>query len=76
MSGWYFQVMGETIGPISTAELRERAMNGQISDDTLIRKDGVANWVSADRVAGLFDQSQPTAVVSSNAVQQQMKCAA
>lgn len=55
MTNWYFQLMGDTIGPLSGAELRERAINGQITADTLISRDGTDKWIFADRVNGLLD---------------------
>jgi hypothetical protein len=55
---WYFQVMGDIVGPLSAAELREKAASGDIDRDTLIRK-GEGDWVRAERVRGLFTQVPP-----------------
>ena len=54
---WYYQIMGETIGPVHAAMLRELAGNGVISLDTLVRRGANSDWVSASRVKGLFDQN-------------------
>lgn len=45
--------MGNVVGPISSAELRDRAAHGQIDADTMVAKDVPENWVRADRVTGL-----------------------
>ena len=55
MANWYFQLMGTTIGPISDTKLRENALKGQITAETLIRRDGTDRSVTADRVNGLLD---------------------
>ncbi len=49
--------MGEEIGPISAKELKDAAESGAISPDTLVRKAGMDDWVTADRVKGLFTPS-------------------
>ena len=51
---WYFQMMDDTVGPLTGGELRERALQGQISPETLVSKDGTDRWVTADRVQGLL----------------------
>ena len=65
---WYFQMMGETVGPLTGGELRERALQGQISGETLIGKDGSDRWVRADRVQGLMDA--PTDVELATSIQE------
>ncbi len=55
MANWYFQVMGDAIGPLTSVELRERALSGQIGPETLISRDDTDQWVTADRVSGLLD---------------------
>jgi len=53
-SQWVYQVMGDEVGPISSAELRDLAQRGAISVDTLVRKAPDDAWISAERVQGLF----------------------
>jgi hypothetical protein len=53
-SSWYFQSLGNVIGPISSTELRQRAALGQIDANTLVAKDAPERWVRADRVTGLI----------------------
>jgi hypothetical protein len=52
---FYYQVMGEIFGPMSGIELRDKAMAGDISADTLVRIDEDGNWVLAARLKNLFD---------------------
>ena len=56
---WFFQLMGAEMGPVSSAELKRRAEQGQIQPDTLIRNGKNAQWHTAVRVKGLFCESQP-----------------
>lgn len=56
---WYYQIMGEEIGPLTSDELRTHAQEHRISLDTLVRKGLQGRWVSADRVRGLLDSKQP-----------------
>lgn len=56
-SEWYFQVMGEMVGPVSAAELKAQAENGTIGPDTLIRRSAEGKWVSASQVQGLVLQA-------------------
>lgn len=53
-SEWFYQVMGNPVGPVSSAELRNLAQHGAISRDTLVRKAPGSAWVLAERVQGLF----------------------
>lgn len=62
---WYFQVMGEEHGPVSSAQLKALARSGRISQDTFVKKGPDGNWVSAASVQGLFDPDVPVAAVPS-----------
>ncbi len=46
--------MGNTIGPMSSVELRMRALQGQITADTPVAKDFPDKWSRADKVSGLM----------------------
>jgi hypothetical protein len=52
-SEWFYQVMGEQVGPLSSAELLALAQRGSITYDTPVRKGTNGNWGSAARVKGL-----------------------
>lgn len=51
---WYFQVMGQELGPLSGGELKAKVTNGQVQPDTLIRKGVDGKWLFAAKVKGLF----------------------
>lgn len=51
---WYFQAMGQELGPLSVGELKAKVANGQIQPDTLVRKTAEGKWVFASKVKGLF----------------------
>jgi hypothetical protein len=54
MAEWFYQVMGEEVGPVSGLDLRDLAQRGIIDRSTLVRKAPDGDWVLADRVQGLF----------------------
>ena len=54
MREWYFQAMGQELGPLSVAELKAKVANGQIQPDTFVRKTVEGKWVIAGKVKGLF----------------------
>ena len=51
---WYFQVMGQELGPLSVGELKAKVANGQIQPDTLVRKSAEGKWIFGGKVKGLF----------------------
>jgi hypothetical protein len=61
-SNWYFQSLGNVIGPISSTELRQRVSQGQIDANTMVAKDEPDRWVRADRVTGLIGPPGPHTV--------------
>ena len=66
-SQWYYLVNNEQQGPVSSAELKQMATAGQIQPDTLIWKEGLDDWVSAQRIKGLFDAATETSSVEMTA---------
>ena len=57
---WYFQMMGAEIGPLTSAELKEKVQLGQIQPDTLIRSGQDGKWIPADRWKGLLPAKEET----------------
>lgn len=57
---WYFQVMGAEIGPLTSAELKEKVQIGQIQPDTLVRSGTDGKWIPADRWKGLLPSKEET----------------
>jgi len=60
MSQWYYQLLGEVVGPFSWEQLQEKAVAGDIEPGTLVRQGTEGQWQEASTVAGLFG-SQPAA---------------
>lgn len=57
---WYFQAMGEVIGPVTSVQLKDRVEHGQIQADTLIRLGDDGKWRMAASVKGLFAGPPPS----------------
>ena len=58
---WYFQMMGQDIGPLSAAELKSKVSTGQIQPDTLVRKGADGKWIFGGNVKGLFPEPPKSA---------------
>jgi hypothetical protein len=54
---FFYQVMGDVFGPITGVELRERAADGDVAIDTLVRIGSDGQWVHARRLKNLFDDN-------------------
>lgn len=52
---WFYQVLGATVGPVTSAELKLRCTKGQIAPDTPIRMGADGRWQAADHIKGLLD---------------------
>ena len=55
---WHIVVDGDQVGPLGDAEVRDRLRQSQINSDTLVWKEGFADWVKLSTVPEL---SAPTA---------------
>jgi hypothetical protein len=58
-AGWYYAQGGQRSGPVSTIRLRQMASAGALQPNDLVWKQGLADWISAREVDGLFDRSLP-----------------
>ena len=54
MSDWYYQVMGEMMGPTSLDELRKKVEEGEVLSETFVREGAKGQWLPASRVEALF----------------------
>ncbi len=54
---FYYQVMGDVFGPISGVVLREKAVAGDVTTETLVRVGEQGEWVHARRLSNLFDEN-------------------
>jgi hypothetical protein len=59
--GWFYQVIGQEIGPVAFTELQQLARDGKISPETLVRRAEGSRWLLAERVSGLFDFTEDRA---------------
>src|SRR5690349_25171905 len=55
---WYYAQDDEQKGPISGTDLRQLASSGKLSAEDLVWKEGMAEWVPAQKVKGLFLESK------------------
>ncbi|MFZ4733093.1 MAG: GYF domain-containing protein [Pirellulales bacterium] len=56
---WHYAIGGERFGPIEPEELRGLAAAGRLAPDDLVWKPGLAEWVAARSVRGLFPGPVP-----------------
>jgi hypothetical protein len=47
---WYYESQGQTCGPVEEGELRSMMRSGQLRGNTLLWKEGFAEWTPANRV--------------------------
>lgn len=53
---WHYSRNGKQHGPVSVNELRELAADGQLQRDDLVWREGMTDWMPAEKVKGLFDE--------------------
>ncbi len=63
---YHYSRNGQSLGPVPVEALRQLAATGQITPNDLVWREGLAEWVPAGRLKGLF---APAATDSSAAVQ-------
>lgn len=64
MSTWYYSIDGQQFGPISTDEIKNK-LSSELPSDTLVWKEGMANWAAARTVTELtFTPQQPMSTPS------------
>ena len=63
---WFVANKGQRTGPWTTEQLRAGAKDGKVLPDTLIWREGLAKWVAARQVQGLFDATLLQAQAISN----------
>lgn len=55
--GWHLAIGGETVGPISEAEVRERFAAGEIDKDTSVWQEGFEDWLPLSEVTAFSDMA-------------------
>lgn len=58
---WYYSRDGARTGPLSPSELKRAADSGHFTRTDFVWKEGLAEWVPAARVKGLFPEAPPPA---------------
>jgi TM2 domain-containing membrane protein YozV len=61
---WHYAVGDEQYGPVTLVELRGMLRSGQVMDDDLVWKDGMADWVPLSSIAELKAVSKPGVVTT------------
>ena len=52
---WYVEHNGKTVGPATSAQLKQLATTGKINRETRVKLGGEGEWTQAARVKGLFE---------------------
>ena len=53
---WKYRKDGQDFGPVTSGQLKQMAASGQLAPDDLIWKEGLTDWLPAERLQGLsFD---------------------
>src|SRR4051812_42615913 len=50
---WYYQVLGQQIGPMTFLDLQQQVRDGKVTPETLVRRAPKGRWLSAEQVTGL-----------------------
>jgi predicted Zn finger-like uncharacterized protein len=55
---WHIVVDGEQVGPLSASDIRARQARGEITGDTYIWREGMADWLKLSAVTDFADSAQ------------------
>jgi GYF domain 2 len=55
---WYCTILGQDLGPLSFAELRELVRAGTLSRGDRVRAEGAHAWERAESIVGLFHEER------------------
>jgi len=61
MSDWYYAVNNEQKGPVSEADLKGQLAANRIPADSLVWKDGMANWTPANELPAFASRAAASA---------------
>lgn len=59
MPDWYYSRNNEQTGPLTAAQLKSLAANGELNAEDFVWNETMTEWLPAKRVRGLFPQAQP-----------------
>lgn len=54
---WYYTEQGQPFGPVSPEQLKELVKSGRLQPSDLVWKVGMAKWLAASQVKGLFPET-------------------
>jgi hypothetical protein len=57
---WFYSIDGRSIGPVSMAKLKRLARSGKLLPEDVVWKKGMADWVEAGSLPGLFRGGRAT----------------
>ena len=58
---WFYGRGGQQTGPVSSIEMRELVMRGQITPTDMVWREGMPNWIPAHQAADILPPSQAAA---------------
>ncbi|MDP1561117.1 MAG: DUF4339 domain-containing protein [Pirellulaceae bacterium] len=61
---WYYKKQGRKLGPFTDAQLKALVDHGKLQPYDSVWKEGMKDWVPADRISGLFPGDVSTAATS------------
>jgi hypothetical protein len=56
---WYYTDQGQRLGPVSPEQLKQLATSGRLRPSDMVWKQGMAQWVAANQIKGLFSAATP-----------------
>ena len=63
---WYYAAGNKQLGPVSSVELKRLAGDGALQPESLVWREGLAEWTAANNVRGLFDADAKPAAAAEN----------
>ncbi|MCH8921866.1 MAG: DUF1559 domain-containing protein [Planctomycetes bacterium] len=59
-ANWFLRIDGQSVGPFSAGQLKQKAKSGELAQDGIVRKGESGSWLLASKVEGLFPQLEET----------------
>jgi len=57
---WYVGIKGQRSGPFTSSQVRQMAARGELGPSDVVWREGMANWVAASTIRGLFGEPATT----------------
>src|SRR6185312_13426904 len=62
---WFYAKGKQKVGPVTEGQLKGLARSGEVARTDMVWKQGMAKWIQAGQVRGLFEDGPPQAVTGS-----------